>query len=253
MWPAEGTEQAHQPEGEDHVDPGGEPVAAEVVVPAGGAVELDLSRLPETIGLEVTRILDAARAAGEQIRGQAVEEAREARSEAERARGEADRAHEEARLAREDAHRAREEAASMRARIARLQAEFTGLLREMEPLSDPASPTEATGSGTTAPLEPNAPLWSPAWGITEGESDGGDVAHAGPPGPGSDARGEHAEHGSTVVVPEAVGPGEAEGEEPEGPGTDGLASGETSSPAEHPGDPDENVPVLERLRRLATS
>ena len=119
MWPDSASEQVPQPDGEDHDDPGDATAAAGTVVPADGSPEPDLSSLPEVIGLEVTRILDAACIAGEQIRLQAAKEAQEARSKAVQAQDEAARAHEEARLAREDADRAREEAGAMRDRIDR--------------------------------------------------------------------------------------------------------------------------------------
>jgi hypothetical protein len=254
MWPAAGSEDA-PPDGEEHHDPGDVPAAAEAVAPPGGSPQLDLASLPEVIGFEVTRILDAARIAGEQIKGHALDEAREARSEAVLAREEASRAREEARLAREDADRAREEAGSMRSRIARLQAEFTGLLREMEPLPDTTpSPTEPDEADIPGSPEPKAQTWSPAWGITEAEGHGGDAARPAEPGLDlPDGHEEPTDEGSTVVVPEAAdaggsggdGPGESQGS-PED-------TGATQQTADSTGDADDNVPVLERLRRLSPS
>jgi hypothetical protein len=261
MEPDPGSEHVAPPDGEDHGEPGDAPPADENV-PVDGSPELDLSRLPQVIGLEVTRILDATRVAGEQIRVQALQEAEEARSEAVQARDDAARAHEEARLAREDAERARDEAVSVRGRVARLQAEFTGLLREMDPLSDPVPPpieaadaAEAEGPDSA---EPQAPTWSPAWGITEGEGDGGNVSHAEEPGPdGSDGEEEPADEGSTVVVPEAAVAGQNEGDGPRGtPGSpegDAEEAEETPQRADSSVDAEDNVPILERLRRLGTS
>jgi hypothetical protein len=265
MWPNSGSEHVPQPDDEDLDDPGDASTAAEAVVPADGAPQLDLSSLPQVVGFEVTRILDAARIAGEQIRVQAMQEAQQARSEAVQARDDAARAHEEARLAREDADRARAEAVSVRGRVARLQAEFTGLLREMEPLSEPArppaevaEPAQMADAGTPDSPEPQASTWSLAWGITEGEGHGGDASHAGEPGPdGSDGEDEPADEGSTVVVPEAAVAGENEGDGPGGapgsPEADAEGAGETPPTADLNEDAYDNVPVLERLRRLSPS
>ena len=256
MEPDPGSEHVAPPDGEHHGETGEVPAAAEMVS-VHGPSEFDPSTLPRVIGLEVTRILDAARVAGEQIRVQAVKEAEEALSEAAQARDDVARAHEEARLAREDAERAREEAISVRGRVARLQAEFTGLLREMEPLSGPAPPPAGAAEvGGPDPAEPRTSMWSPAWGITEGEGHGGDVSHEGAPGPdGSDREEEPADEGSTVVVPEAA-VAENEGEDPGGVqgSAEADAEGREAPPRGDPSeDADDNVPVLERLRRLATS
>jgi hypothetical protein len=255
MWPADGSEHAPPSDGGEHHAPGDVPPAAEAVTPPGGPFHLDLTSLPEVIGFEVTRILDAARIAGEQIKSQALDEAREARSEAVQAGHEAAQAHEEARLAREDADRARGEAGSMRSRIARLQAEFTGLLREMEPLSDTTpSPTEPAEADVPGSPRPSAQAWSPAWGITEAEGHGGDVARPAEPGPDRpNGHEEPANEGSTVVVPEAADAGEPEGDRPggiEGSPEDTEATQPTGDPT---GDADDDVPVLERLRRLSPS
>jgi hypothetical protein len=257
MVPDPGSEHVASPDGEDHGEPGDAPAAAETTVPMDGPPELDLSSLPQVIGLQVTRILHAARVAGDQIRDQAMKDAEEARTEAVHARDDAARAREELRLAREDADRARDEAVSVRGRIARLQAEFTGLLREMDPLSEPTPPLSQPAQASAPGSPEEASAWSPAWGITEGEGDGGDASHAGDTGPdGSDGEEEPTGEGSTVVVPEAAVAGEHEGGGPQGapesPGT-GAEAAETPPTADITEDPDDNVPVLERLRRLATS
>jgi hypothetical protein len=256
MEPDHGSEHVAPTDAEDHGEPGDAP-AADEMASVDGPSELDLASLPQVIGLEVTRILDAARVAGEQIRDQAMQEAEQARTEAVHARDDAARAREELRLAREDADRAREEAVSVRSRIARLQAEFTGLLREMDPLSEPTPPVSqpAQVSAPDSPVE--APAWSPAWGITEGEGDGGDASYAGETGPdGSHGEEEPADEGSTVVVPEAAVAGENEPNGSDGaPGWPeaGAEAAETQPTDDLTEDPADNLPVLERLRRLATS
>jgi hypothetical protein len=127
----------------------------------------------------------------------------------------------------------------------------------MPPTEAAPRPTEAAESVTgSSAMKPST--WSPDWGNTEAKGDGGDAAHAGEPGPDeSDGHEEPTGEGSTVVVPEAADAGQTEGDGPGGaprsPEADAEGAGETPPTGDPTEGADEDVPVLERLRRLATS